>query len=163
MRRRQLVLGCALCAALSTSPAYGMGEVPPVLATGAGVLGLLFAAALLVAMLSVRRLAEGAAIAENIKYAVLGAVCLAASLLAGWMTRWVPAFSVEQARLGGDLLSVVALAFLCIYFLRVRTAMVRYLGMLTGEQQLLTAVVDPGNAGDPLAGVQELQQESADA
>lgn len=163
MRHRQRVLGCALCAALIPSPAYGMGEVPPVLATGAGVLGLLFAAALLVAMLSLRRLAEGAAIADNIKYAVLGAVCLAASLLASWTARWVPAFSVDQARLGGDLLSVVALAFFCIYFLRVRAAMVRYLGMLTGEQQLLTAVVDPGSAGEPSASVLEQQEESADA
>lgn len=143
MRRHHFLLACTLCGVLAPSAAYGMGEVPPLLSAGAGVLGLLFAAALLVAMLSVRCLAEGAAIAENIKYAVLAAVCLAASLLAGWVARWVPTFSVDHARLGGDLLSVVALALFGIYFVRVRGAMVRYLGLLNGEEQLLTAVVDP--------------------
>lgn len=162
MARHRLVLACTLWGVTVPSAAYGMGEVPPVLATGAGVLGLLFAVALLVAMLSIRKLAEGAAIAENIKYAVLGAICLSASLLAGWVARWAYALSVDQVRLAGDLLSVVALAFFGIYFMRVRAAMVRYLGLLTGEEQLLTAVVDPEAASEPLAGAHE-QQELADA
>lgn len=142
--RYRIVLITALLSAGMPSAAYAVTDVPPILATGAGVLGLLFACALLVAMLSLRKIAEGAAIAENIKWAVLAVLCLTASLLAGWVARWLPeASSAEYARLGADLLSVVALAFFGIYFMRVRHAMNRFLARLTGEEQLLAAVVDP--------------------
>ncbi len=129
--------------------AYGTtGDVPPLLSAGAGVLGLLFAAALLVGMLSLKRITDGSAIAENIKYAVLAVLCLAASLLVGWLGRWIPeTFSAERARLGADLLSVVALAFFGIYFLRVRMAMTRFLARLTGEEQMIATVIDPGTEG----------------
>lgn len=140
----RIALAVALLVAGMPSAAYGATDIPPVLATGAGVLGLLFAVALLIAMLSLRRIAEGAAIAENIKWAVLAVLCLTASLLAGWAARWLSdGFSAEYARLGADLLSVVALAFFGIYFLRVRHAMNRFLARLTGEEQLLAAIVDP--------------------
>jgi hypothetical protein len=115
-----------------------------VLATGAGVLGLLFAVALLLGMISLRRIAEGSAIADNIKYGVLAVLCLTASVLFGWIARWLPdALSADQARLGADLLSAVALAFFGIYFFRVRQAMKRFLTVLTGEHQMLATVVDP--------------------
>lgn len=105
---------------------------------------MLLASALLIAMVSLRRIAEGAAIAENIKWAVLAVLCLTASLLVGWMGRWLPeAVSPEYSRLGADLLSVVALAFFGIYFMRVRAAMNRFLTRLTGEDQLFAAVIDP--------------------
>jgi len=143
--RIRIVLAAALVALTVPSSAYGLtGEVPPLLASGAGVVGLLFSIALLLTMLSLRKIAEGAAIAENIKWAVLAVLCLTASLLVGWIGRWLPStFSPDHARLGADLLSVVALAFFGIYFVRVRYAMTRFLARLNGEEQLLTAVVDP--------------------
>lgn len=143
--RTRILLGTAAIGCSLPSTAYGAtGDVPPALATGAGVFGLLFAAALLMGMLSLKRIAEGAAIAENIKYAVLAVLCLAASLLVGWIGRWMPeAVSGDRARLGADLLSIVAMAFFGIYFFRVRLAMSRFLTHLAGEEQMLATVLDP--------------------
>lgn len=141
---RRLATLTALLFAVLPATAYGASsDIPPVLSSGAGVLGLLFAAALLAGMLSLRRITVGAAIAENITWAVLAVLCLAASLLVGWIGRWLPAeFSAERARLGADLLSVASLALFGVYFWRVRLAMTRLLDRLCGEEQLLTTVVD---------------------
>ncbi len=147
MRRAALVLTTILGIALPSSAYAATGEVPEVLALGAGVVALAAAAALLVGMLSLARIAEGAAIAENIRYAVLAVMCLSASVLMAWVGRWVPDLSVEHARLGADLLSVVAMVLFSVYFFRVRLAMSHFLKRLSGEEQLLTAVVDP-NAAD---------------
>lgn len=131
------------------SPALGLtGQVPEVLSIGAGVAALVAAAALLGAMYAVARIAEGAAIAENIQYAVLAVVCLSASVLMGWIARWVPSLSMAHARLGADLLSVAAMALFGVYFVRVRMAMSRFLHRLNGEEQLLTAVIGPDSETD---------------
>ncbi len=89
------------------------------------------------------RIAEGAAIAENIRYAVLAVLCMTASVLIGWVGRWLPVLSAEHARLGADLLLTAAMALFSVYFVRVRLAMSRFLKRLTGEEQLLAAVIDP--------------------
>lgn len=131
------VPGCAYATA---------GEVPEALSIGAGAAALIAAVGLLMAMLAVARIAHGAAIAENIHFAVLAVVCLSASVLMGWIARWAPAFSVEHARLGADLLAVASMTLFGVYFVRVRLAMSRYLRRLTGEEQLLTAVIDPDSS-----------------
>ncbi len=114
------------------------------ISTGAGIVALLVAAGLLVQMLALRRLAQGAAIADNISYAILGVVCLAASVLVGWVSRFVPTgFTAEQARLGADLLSIVSMVLFGVYFFRVRRAMSRFLGRLTGQEQHLISVLEP--------------------
>jgi hypothetical protein len=145
MRRDTLHLTALVALALPSSAfAATPGGVPDVLSAGAGVVGLLFAALLLGGMLSLKRIAAGAAIAENITYAVLAVLCLAASVLTGWLARWVPtALSAEQARLGADLLAIAAMALFGVYFYRVRLAMARYLRRLVGEEQLLVGVLDP--------------------
>lgn len=124
--------------------AQDTSELQPVISMGAGVVALVVAALLLVEMLSLRKLAQGAAIADNITYAILGVACLTASVLAGWVARYVPTgFTTDQARLGADLLSIAAMALFGIYFFRVRRAMSRFLGRLTGQEQNLISVLEP--------------------
>lgn len=142
MVRRVVLAGIAL-AFLLPSSAFAATDVPVALGTGAGVAALLAAAGLLLVMLSLRRLAYGSAIAENISFAVLAALCLAASVLVGWLARLFGAqVSPEYARLSSDLLGLLAMVFFAIYFFRVRRAMSKFLNRLTGEEQMLTAVLD---------------------
>ncbi|MCE5190628.1 MAG: hypothetical protein LLG08_02515 [Actinomycetia bacterium] len=118
--------------------------IPAIITTGSGMLALVIAVVLLLEMLTLRKLAQGAAIADNITYAILGVICLAASVLAGWISRYVPrGFTAEEARLGADMLSIVAMVLFGIYFFRVRRAMSRFLGRLTGEEQDLISVLEP--------------------
>lgn len=129
------------------------GTISPVLSTGAGVLVLVLAAGLLIEMLALRRLAVGSALAENISFAVLATVCLAASVLVAWVGRYVDSsFSADQARLGADLLGVVAIVLFTVFFRRVRRAMSRFLSRLTGEEDDLIAAMNEDGT-----------QESADA
>jgi len=142
MVRRVVLAGIAL-AFLLPSSAFASNGVPVALGTGAGVAALLAAAALLLVMLSLRRLAHGSAIADNISFAVLAALCLAASVLVGWIARLFGAeVSPEYARLSADLLGLLAMVFFGIYFFRVRRAMSKFLNRLTGEEQMLAAVLD---------------------
>lgn len=144
MFRRVFSAGLLIALALPSTAHAAQGDVPAALATGAGIAALLAAAGLLVVMLSLRGLARGAAIAENISFAVLAVVCLAASVLAGWVSRVIgDAISPDHARLGADLLSLLSMVLFGVYFFRVRRAMSRFLTRLTGEEQLLTGVIDP--------------------
>lgn len=121
----------------------GDGAISPALSAGVGVLALLLAAGLLVEMLSLSRLARGAAIAQNVSYAVLGAVCLAASVLIGWLGKQILSdFSADEARLGADLLVLVSLAFFGIYFMRVRRAMARFLTGAVDEHASVVAAME---------------------
>ena len=147
MRTRRLaVLVSALFFALPSAAYAQDGGIVAgsIINTGAGVLALLIAVMLLVEMLALRKLAQGAAIADNITYAILGVICLAASVLVGWIARFVPSgFTNEQARLGADLLSIASMSLFGIYFFRVRRAMSRFLGRLTGAEQHLVSVLEP--------------------
>lgn len=119
------------------------GALPPALSAGSGVLMLVAAAVLLREMLALKAVARGAAIAENVSYVVLAVLCLAASVLLGWVARYIPwDFSAEHTRLGADLLSTVATVLFIIYFGRVRRVMRRYLEYVDGEKQLLASVLD---------------------
>jgi len=142
-RRCALITGLLILGVPSSAYAAQAESVSETILTGAGVAGLVAAMLLLVEMLSLRKLAQGAAIADNISFAVLAVVCLAASVLVGWIARFVPTdLSAEQARLGADLLSIAAMAFFGVYFFRVRRAMSRFLSRLTGEEQNLISVID---------------------
>lgn len=134
------------------APAYASGlGVEKAISTGAGVLVLIAAAGLLVVMLSLRKLASGAAIADNITYAVLGTMCLAASVLVGWVARFLPAgMTADQARLGSDLLVLASLVLFGVYFFRVRQAMSRFLGRLSAAEQDLVGALDPDVSEDAL-------------
>lgn len=150
---RTVKIALSTLAALAVpAPAYAFGaEVERAISTGAGVLVLVAAAGLLVEMLSLRKLASGAAIAENITYAVLGTMCLAASVLVGWVARFLPAgLTADQARLGSDLLVLASLVLFGIYFFRVRQAMSRFLSRLSLEEQDIVGALDPDVASDAL-------------
>lgn len=151
MRTAKIAFSTALGLAVP-APAYASSAgVEQAIATGAGVLALVAAAALLVEMLSLRKLASGAAIADNITYAVLGTMCLAASVLVGWVARFLPAgMTADQARLGSDLLVLASLVLFGVYFFRVRQAMSRFLGRLSLEEQDLVGALDPDVSDDAL-------------
>ncbi len=143
LRTATLAAVLTLAVPASAYAVDGGGDVPTALSTGAGIVALLLAAGLLVQMLSLRKLAEGAAIADNITYAVLAIICLAAGVLVGWVADLLPTgFSAEQARLGADLLTIASLVLFGVYFYRVRRAMARFLSVLTGAQQDLVAALD---------------------
>lgn len=115
----------------------GAVAVPSMLATGVGIVGLVTAIGLLLDVLALRRVATGAAIADNISYVVAGVACLAASVLSSWASgQMPPEFSPQHTRLAADLLVIASMAFLGIYFYRVRRAMVRFLGAMKGEELL---------------------------
>lgn len=151
MRTARIALLAAAALAVP-APAYAAGGGPEqAISTGAGILVLIAAAALLVEMLSLRTLASGAAIADNITYAVLGTMCLAASVLVGWVARFLPAgMTADQARLGSDFLVLASLVLFGIYFFRVRQAMSRFLNRLALEEQDLVGALDPDAADDAL-------------
>jgi hypothetical protein len=102
-------------------------------------------------MLSLRKLASGAVIADNIAYAVSATMCLTASILAGWVARFLPAgATADQARLGSDLLVLASFVLFGIYFFRVRQAMSRFLGRLAEQEQELVGALDPKRAEEVL-------------
>lgn len=149
MLRRAAVIAPVLVFLLPSVAYATSGEVPALLSSGAGGAALLAAAALLLVMLSLRRLATGAAIADNISFAVLAVICLAASVLAGWVERIAPAeVSADHVRLGADLLALAAIVLFGVYFYRVRQAMMRFHDLLAGEEEVLATVLDPDTA-DP--------------
>ena len=112
-------------------------EVPSVLAMGVGIVALLLAVALLVIVVGLRRVAEGAAIAQNVTYVVLGVLCLAAAILAGWVVRFVPGdMSVERARIAADILVIASMVLFGVYFNSVRKALLTFLRGVRGDEAL---------------------------
>lgn len=105
-----------------------------------GVSTLLAAIVLLVIALGLARVAEGSAMAENISYVVAACVCLAGSVLAAWTARFAPQGAVaDQVAIGGQALIIAAIAFFCIYFFRVRSALKRFLSVMAGDDALARA------------------------
>ena len=64
-RRVALITGLLVVGVPSSAYAASAGAVPEVILTGSGVIGLIAAAVLLLEMLSLRKLAQGAAIADT--------------------------------------------------------------------------------------------------
>ena len=95
------------------------------------LVGLVVAIILLIQALAVRKLARGGAVADKIGYVVLAVVCLAASALAEWGTNFFAGLTLEQANLASQLLVIVAMVLLAVYFSSVGASMRRYLQSLT--------------------------------
>ena len=95
------------------------------------LVGLVVAVVLLVQALAVRSLARGGAVADKISYVVLAVVCLAASALAAWSTNFVADVTLEQTNLASELLVIVAMVFLALYFASVGASMREYLHAIT--------------------------------
>jgi hypothetical protein len=94
---------------------------------GLSLVGLVIAVLLLVEALTVRKLAQGGAVAERIGLVVLAVVCLAASALAEWGTNFVVDLTLEQTQLASEVLVIVAMGLLAAYFWNVRSTMARYM------------------------------------
>lgn len=94
---------------------------------GAGVVTLVAALWLLVVALRLAKVSAGSTYAENIRYVVLGSLCLAGSVLATWSARFMPdAFTVAQAQLGASLFIVAAIVLLAVYFTAVLRTLARF-------------------------------------
>ena len=126
---RRLLATASLAAALASGPAVAYAQTAELAARegvdiAAGVATLLAALWLLVVALRLARVSAGSTYAENIRYVVLGSLCLAGSVLASWSTHSMPdAFTTAQAQLGADLFIVVAIMLFAVYFTRVLRAL----------------------------------------
>ncbi|MCX8008049.1 MAG: hypothetical protein N3B11_08110 [Coriobacteriia bacterium] len=149
MRTTRITVLTIVFAAIPAQAFAAGAGIEGTIATGAGVLALIAAAGLLVEMLTLRKLASGAAIADNITYAVLAAMCLAASILTGWVARFLPVgVTADQARLGSDLLVLVSIVLFSVYFFRVRRAMSRFLARLSAEEADVVGALDPDGSDE---------------
>jgi hypothetical protein len=130
---------------------------------GIGLVTLLAAIVLLVIALGLARVAQGSAMAENISYVVAACVCLAASVLAMWASRFAPRGAVaDQVAIGGQALIIAAIAFFCIYFFRVRSALKRFLSVVSGQDALAQAHMPVGEV-TPVAEAKDVAGERDDA
>lgn len=155
MRRTWIVAMNTAAFMAVSAPAYAVDEVPPVVETTVGGAALVLAIVLLVDVLALRRVAEGAAIAESIMSVVAAVVCLAASVLSGWVGRFMPGFVSSGFRLISDFLVLASMAFFAYYFYRVRRALQRFLKGATAaypgledSDALAQAQLDPSPEDD---------------
>ncbi len=90
--------------------------------------GLIVALVLLVAVLRLRRVALGGAIADNLPLVILGIVSFTGAALLAWIANFLSdGVSTGQALLGSQVLVVLGMAFFAAYFLRVQRALSGYL------------------------------------
>ena len=91
-------------------------------------LGLIAAVVLLVAVLKLRRVALGGAIADNLPLVILGIVSFAGAALLTWIAIFLGDKSaVAQATFGAQVLNVLGMSLFAWYFLRVQRALSGYL------------------------------------
>jgi drug/metabolite transporter (DMT)-like permease len=91
-------------------------------------LGLIAAIVLLVAVLRLRRVAVGGAIADNLPLVILGIISFAGAALLSWIANFLDIESAQaQAALGAQVLVVIGMSFFAAYFLRVQRALSGYL------------------------------------
>jgi len=130
---RRLLATIALAAALASGPAMAYAQTAELAARdgvdiAAGAATLLAALWLLIVALRLAKVSAGSTYAENIRWVVLGSMCLGGSVLASWSTHFMPdAFTAAQAQLGANLFIVVAIMFLAIYFTRVLRALSKFM------------------------------------
>lgn len=151
--RRRLATVC-LATALMSGPAVAYAQTAELASResvdiAAGIVTLLAALWLLVVALRLAKVSAGSTYADNIRYVVLGSLCLAGSVLASWSTHFMPdAFTAAQAQLGANLFIVVAIMFLAIYFTRVLRALSRFMkAARTLAATPSPAASDPGPEG----------------
>ena len=128
-RLLKLLAGVAVFSATSPSSAFAYENqlTPFGLHVTVSAVGLVFAVALLVQALQLRKVTLGGAIAEKIHLILLAVLCLAASALAKWTSNFVSGVTLAQTELVGEMLVALAMALLAGYFYSVRTAMQAYI------------------------------------
>jgi len=114
--------------------ADGIQVVPDWLSIIVAGAGLLTAVILLVDAMLLRRVAEGSVVAENIQYMVLAVVMFGISSVARWVvTMTDDPILVVQITFTADLLVIAGMALLAVYFYRVRSALTKYLSVLSAS------------------------------
>ncbi len=90
--------------------------------------GLVAAIVLLVAVLKLRRVALGGAIADNLPLVILGIISFAGAALLSWVANFLsyPA-AIGQAYIGSQVLVVMGMSLFAAYFLKVQRALSGYL------------------------------------
>lgn len=141
MDRRPVAIAAASGLFLIGSPsaalaAESLASPGSPLRLGVSLVGLIVAVVLLIEALTVRKVAMGGAIADKISYVVLAILCLAASAIAQWTGNFVAGLTLEQIGLASELLVIVSMALLAVYFYSVRRAMQEYLKAMTGGEAL---------------------------
>jgi hypothetical protein len=164
MRRTVPVTGwvVAMCAIPSVALAAD-GSDSTMLVDLFGAAVMVAAVALLIAALGLQRVARGSAIADNISYVVAGCLCLGASVLGDWVVRFVPeGLTSVQVALSSEVLTLVAIVLFCVYFMRVRAALRRFLNVAeAGEAELARAQAGEVRSAEvPTDGAASLGDES---
>jgi hypothetical protein len=165
---RRLLATISLAAVLASGPAVAYAQTAELAARegvdiAAGAATLLAALWLLVVALRLAKVSAGSTYAENIRWVVLGSLCLGGSVLASWSTHFMPdAFTTAQAQLGANLFTVVAIMFLAVYFTRVLRALSNF---MKAAKALWESVAGPGSGvdGDSFADLLPDDRSGADA
>jgi len=152
MGRGWLCVGVAF-ATLSVTPssAFATGTIPASVFyphIGVSLIGLLVATVLLVEVIGFRKLAFGGAIAEKINYVILAILCLAASALTEWAVNFAGGITMAQAQLAREVLVIVAMALLAVYYYSVKAAMNAYLRAMTADEPVTPASSPEGEQAD---------------
>lgn len=139
MKRAWTIAGVAGAAATATPAlAYAQDDTIPASVfyphIGVSLIGLLVAGLLLTQVVGFRKLALGGAIAEKINYVILAILCLAASALTEWAVNFAGSgITIAQAQLAREVLVIIAMALLAVYYYSVRAAMNAYLRAMTAD------------------------------
>lgn len=147
--RRALALGCAglLAWPAAAYASVGTFDVGDTVSTVTGIASMLLAAVMLVVVWRLRRVADGSAIADNISYVMGASMCLAASVLLGWIDRFVA--SAGAVRAGADILVMVAMLLFAVYFARVGEPLRAFLARASEQNARVVAqdrrAVDAGD------------------
>ncbi len=96
-------------------------------------IALAVAIALLLDVLALRRVAEGAMFGENLILVLVGVICLSAAVLAGWVRIYTPEAG-EELSLIADILILACMVLLGVYFFRVRRALLRFVRAYPGAE-----------------------------
>ena len=110
---------------------------------GVSLVGLIVSVVLLVEALGLRKIALGGLIAEKMSLVVLAVICLSASALAEWGSNFVVDLTLDQIQLASEVLVVVAMALLALYFWSVRAGMNRFLTQSGGYPAGADAAIPP--------------------
>ncbi|MDZ4169629.1 MAG: hypothetical protein U1E26_08235 [Coriobacteriia bacterium] len=139
-RAPRWLLVAAFAALLAPAPAYAVESLPTsvdsLIRLGISLVGLLIAALLLLEARKLGKAAAGGAIAEKLRYVVLATLCLASSALAEWVLNFVPMVTMAQVQLASEVLVIVAMALLALYFASVRHGLTSFMKAMTGSQLL---------------------------
>jgi hypothetical protein len=109
-------------------------------------IGLMIAVFLLIEALGVRKLAAGGLVAQRIGFVVLAVICLAASALADWAMNFVVDLTAEQVQLASQVLVIVAMALLAVYFWHVRSGLKGYMDSASSYTGLDDLEVPPADS-----------------